>query len=114
MRFHAIKRQGETFDLGELFGERCLFIPDAEGRLVFETSNNAVIARLLEIPEGFAPLDAPSAPKYVLESDGERVDLGAMDDIALREFAKRYDVKIPPAAKGDTIRKKIVEALTGG
>jgi hypothetical protein len=120
MKFHAYRRSGPRFVLEPLFGTVYEFLPDAEGRLVCDVQDAAAIARLGEIPEAFRPLDVTpkeaeqaGVPRaFVLTGpDATEVDLGPMDDDALRKFAADNGVK-PGTRKGDKLREFIVAALT--
>lgn len=55
MRFRTVIRHkpGTVIDVA---GESIALQPDANGYAEFETTNQRAIARLLDIPEGFAPL----------------------------------------------------------
>jgi len=65
-------------------------------------------------PESDKPsgAEAPAGHDFVLHGpDGETFDLKPLDDAALREFCAANSIKVHHAAKGDTIRKAIVDAL---
>jgi len=57
---------------------------------------------------------APDESPFVLKDEAGEVilDLRKLDDESLHEFAKQNAIKVHHAAKGDTIRSKIVEALS--
>lgn len=56
--------------------------------------------------------EAAAAAKFTLVAGDQTViDLKAMDDAALREFAKKYEVTLPQKIKGDQIRQVIIDAL---
>ena len=109
----------------DLHGKSYKFKPNSLGHVVCEVPEEAAVSRLLAITDHFreyepperpaAPPPAPGAgsgdPKYVLKSGDTELDLRAMDDKALHEFAKANQITVHHAAKGDTIRDKIVDAL---
>lgn len=52
------------------------------------------------------------AKKFVLlPAEGDPIDLKTYDDTKLREFAKTFQVALPPKVKGDALRQIIVDAL---
>lgn len=114
MKFHAYRRKGERYTLTSLFGVDYEFLPDAQGRLVCDITDDAAIERLLEITEAFAAVEEDEKPRHALIRDGEEVVLTDMDRAALIDFAEKYGVKVHHKAKDETIREKIVEALTAG
>lgn len=115
-----------------------VFEPNDKGDVVCDVADADTVERLLLTPTGFrlygeqpeAPVAAiltakveqvPLAPEkdkektpdvnlYVLkdEESGTEFDLRPLDDAALHAFAKANDIKVHHAAKGDTIRDKIV------
>jgi len=64
-------------------------------------------------PAGGTP--AADAPKFVLKKGDETVDLGAMTEKQVRDFAKANTVKLPggKSTKVDDLRAMVVKALTG-
>lgn len=50
--------------------------------------------------------------KYVLKNGDSEFDLRPLTDAELHAFAAANEIKVHAKAKGDTIRDKIVEALT--
>lgn len=127
MLIHAYRRTAKCEV--ELFGQTVKFEPNKDGQVVAEVLDEAVAARLLEVTEGYRefeastpkaattkPTETPPADstKFTLTNGEESVDLSAMDDKALRAFAKANGVTVANTAKGDTIRKTIVNALAKG
>ena len=53
----------------------------------------------------------PTSP-YLVKHGEHTLDLGLLEAPQLRQFAKDCGIKLPPTAKDDTLRRKIVEALT--
>ena len=110
-----------------------VFTPNEKGDVVCDVTDQGAVERLLLTPTGFrlygdqanepasplltekVELVPPEASPYVLkdEENGVEFDLRPLDDKALHEFAKANDVKVHPAAKGDTIRDKIVQSFKG-
>ena len=109
-------KAGSELDMGD---EIIKLEPGADGFCTFTTDNPATIERLLQIPEGFAPVDAapatPSAPgEFVLHGDdGQRVDLATLGDDELQSFAADAGVKLHHKQKGDNARRAIVNAIKG-
>ena len=100
----------------ELDGEAFTF--DSKGIGTLTTDNPAVIERLRQIPEGFeeveaeAEADAAAPGAFVLTSgDGSSLDLSTLDDEKLRAFVVEHELRVHGKAKGDTLRKAIVEAI---
>ncbi len=107
----------------DVFGEQFTF--DAEGVGTLTTDREDVIARLRNIPEGFAEVDGPEdtdgegdtpdASAFVLKGeDGATLDLATLDDAALAEFVKANGLKVhhnTVKAGGDKLRAAIVKAL---
>lgn len=115
------------------------FKPNAVGHVVCDVQSQSAVERLLQIPTGFRVYEsqeseiekdilgqAPIAivptsntgepimadrAKYVLVNGDTTFDLNPLDDAQLREFAAANGIKVHHAAKGDTIRDRIVEAL---
>lgn len=109
---HAFKR---TKPYTHVFPDVTLkFLPNDKGDVVCDVEDPSAVARLLATPTGFRDYDLPdgSDAKYILMSGDNRFDLRLLDDEMLHAFAKANDVKVHSAARGDTIRDKIVEALT--
>lgn len=112
MLIHAYRRkEAVSVDLGDITID---FKPDADrkGAVVAEVADEADAEQLLNISEAYRPFDAaPTAKKYILKGDAyeETVDLGAMDEAALTEFAKVNDFNIHHTWRGDAekIRQKI-------
>lgn len=102
----------------DVFGQTIEFKPNAKGEVIAEVDDEAVAERLLSIDEAYRELGAPSKPpskppsNFIVTNGDETVDLGGMDDEALRAFAAKAEITIHHAAKGDTIRNAIVKALT--
>lgn len=107
-KFHAFRRSGDKFiiDLGD---QEVVFLADGEKRLVADVQDEAVIARLLEIPEAFAPLEGVE-PAAV---DDGLADLEAMDKPALIAYAQEFNVEVDARWGADRLRKEIVETLAG-
>lgn len=56
-----------------------------------------------------------SEPRFVLEHDsGSTLVLDDMDDAALRAFVAEHGLKVHHKAKGDTLRRAIVDAIKKG
>jgi hypothetical protein len=58
------------------------------------------------------PPPPTDAEQFILVNGDQRLDLKTMDDKALHEFAKANKVTVHHAAKGNTIRFKLIEALS--
>jgi len=59
-----------------------------------------------------AQAEAAAAAKFTLIGpDKSVIDLKKMDDAALRDFAKKYEVEVPPKTKGDALRQFLVDTL---
>lgn len=55
---------------------------------------------------------AAEAAKFTLIGpDKQPIDLKAMDDAQLKEFAKTYSVEVPAKTKGDALRQLIIDKL---
>lgn len=119
---HAYRRtRPHTVDL---FGRLYKFAANDTGHQVCKVDEPKAAARLLEIKEAYRahesePVDEPKddddgdefSPFVLTGEDGNELDLRTLSDDELREFAKENEIAIHHAAKGDTIRTKIVEAL---
>lgn len=88
--------------------------PGPDGYCTFSTDNPEVIERLLQIPEGFAPL-APADTKpgdfVLVDGGGEELDLSALGDQELHAFAAENALKIHHRLKGDNARAAIVAQI---
>ena len=120
MRFRTTIKHKPGTEL-DICGQIITLSPDEAGYAEFDVDDQEVIDRLLEIPEGFKQIDSnptvatPAGGQFILVGDdGQSVDLGAMDDEQLRQFATSNDIRIHGRAKGDTIRAAIVEAIKAG
>lgn len=137
MLIHAYRRKAKH--QVELFGQTIEFAPNAAGDVVAEVTDSQCIERLLAIPEGYrahagAEIEQagesvedkgekgdkgdkgdqkPAASAFVLTKGTETLDLSKLGDDALKEFAKANGITVHHKAKGDTIRKAIVDALKG-
>lgn len=115
------------------------FAPNDHGDVVCDVASESAVERLLKVPTGFRVYEnqygasgaeklaqvpvamVPSTPagepvkgdraKYILVNGDTTFDLNPLDDASLRDFAKANGIKVHHAAKGDTIRDAIVEAL---
>lgn len=71
----------------------------------------------LEPPEDIAIENVPKmpparAPKYALQhADGTVLDLGKLDDGALKAFVAEHELKVDTKKKGDALRQAIVDAI---
>lgn len=111
----------------DVYGARFTFGADGFGTL--ETDDLRVIGRLLEIPEGFeiaggslpepdpvvkdakGAKEAKGANDYVLTNGDATLDLSALDDDALANFAEANGLDIDKRRRGDKRRAQIVELL---
>lgn len=108
----------------DVYGARFTF--DADGFGTLETDDPRVIGRLLEIHEGFEiaggslpepdPVvkdaeDATGAGDYLLVNGDATLDLSALDDGALANFAEANGLDIDKRRRGDKRRAQIVELL---
>ena len=99
------------------------FLPNEKLDMVCSVEDAGIVARLLQTPSGFRVYEGEeAAPKkalklvdddarYVLKSGESTVDLRPLSDEQLREFCTVNNIAVHHAAKGNTIRDKIVEAL---
>ena len=122
MLIHAHRRKEATpIDTGNTHIE---FKPNERGDVIAEVESDEDSEKLLAIPEAFriyqvveakepkAPAKEPKASFVVTDGD-TTLDLSEMDDVALRAFADANGVVLHHKNTGDTIRQKIVDALTG-
>ena len=96
--------------------ERLLKTPT--GFRVYESQVSEIEQDILgQAPAAIVPTSATGEPvmadrsKYILVDGETTFDLNPLDDTALREFAATNGIKVHHAAKGDTIRDRIVEGL---
>ena len=95
------------------------------GALVADVTDEAALAVLLNIPEAFVlydePVDADGSPDsdeppepatYLLTNGDSILDLGTLDNAALKEFAKTNGVALQSRWNGDKIRQAIIDQLT--
>lgn len=125
MKFKTVIRHapGTIIDTGH---ETLKLEIDDEGFGTLDTNNEGSIERLLAIPEGFKPIglvkadepgqednEAPvDAAEFVLTSEAGTIDLGQLDDEALRKFVADNEIKgVHGKAKGNKLRAAIVAAL---
>jgi hypothetical protein len=101
------------------------FKPNDKGEFVAEVPAGPALNRLLAISEAYrihgAPVvaddddeDEGDASPYVITDGDKTVDLRALDKAALLQFAAENDIAIHPNAKDETIRDRLVKALTKG
>jgi hypothetical protein len=104
------------------------FSKNERGHFVCDVEDDEAIARFLAIDEGFKPYgDAASrtpatstlTPKpegdgpFALVNGDERVDLGAMTDGEVKQFADEQEVKYDGRLKGDKLREAVKAAVLG-
>ena len=117
MLIHAYRRKLATpIDTGTT---RIEFEPNDKGDVVAEVESSEDCEKLLAITEAFCqyakPQDAPQAEvktSFVVTNGETTLDLSTMDKAALRAFAEANDVAVHHKNADDTIRQKIVDALT--
>lgn len=103
----------------ELFGFEIALCPDESGFCTFDVPDERtdVIARLLDIPEGFAAIqqgqsvDAAAQAIVIKDPDGNEIDLSFMDMDGLRSVAKEIGLTLHHKTKADTARTQILEFL---
>jgi hypothetical protein len=64
------------------------------------------------VESGSSSTSDPMADFILRGPEGATLDLTTLDDASLREFALANKITVHHAAKGDTIRRAIVKALT--
>lgn len=109
------------------------FKPNSIGDVVCDVEHPVAVERLLAVPTGFrvyaaAPASEPvitqpllktgdtpppgdADSKYILKAGETTFDLRTLNEEQLREFAKANNIAVHHAAKAETIRDKIVDAL---
>lgn len=119
-KIHAFRRK-EALSVDTAVGV-VEFAVDASGDVVADVPEGAALDVLLGITEAYKIHESDDSPKpvdkpvaYVLKNDqGEVVDLSAMDEDALKAFAKANDVKVHHSWTGDKLdklRQKLVDTF---
>lgn len=112
---HAVAAVTEPEVIDWLLNEPTAF------RVYAEDANEGASAVLTATPSGSSSTpdgDEPPPPAddehpFVLRDGDNVLDLRPLTDVQLREFAKANGIAIHHNAKGDTIRKHIVQAILG-
>lgn len=135
MLIHAYRRNAAAqVDTGQTKIE---FKVNAAGDVVAEVEGDADAELLLNIPEGYrvyepsaeaakavpisatakaiaaAPAAIAKGDAFVLKNGDDVLDLAAMDDEALRAFAKANEIRLHHTWTGDKLREKLKEAFEG-
>lgn len=122
-KIHAFRRK-EALSVDTAVGV-VEFSVDASGDVVADVPEGEALDVLFGIPEAYkihASDDSPKADEkpankpvsYVLKNDQGEVDLSAMDEDALKAFAKANDVKVHHTWTGDKLdklRQKLVDTF---
>ena len=113
MLIHAYRRKLATpIDTGTT---RIEFEPNEKGDVVAEVESSEDCEKLLAITEAFCQYAKPQdevKTAFVVTNGETTLDLSTMDSAALRAFAEANDVAVHHKNADDTIRQKIVDALT--
>lgn len=122
MLIHAFRRKSaSTHEFG---GKLYKFTPNEDGHCVCDVADDAAAARFLSIKDAFRPYgedaealaaksDASGGkPGFVLTNGDASVDLGAMSDAELKQFAKDQNLQVDGRLKGDKLREAIHAAIT--
>lgn len=117
---HARKKESTH----EWAGKKYKFAANEVGDFVCEVTDAGAAARFLSIKDAFRPYgedaDALTAkdeargdkPGFVLTNGDASVDLGAMSDAELKQFAKDQNLQVDGRLKGDKLREAIHAAIT--
>lgn len=119
MLIQAYRRKGESTH--EFNGDRIKFAKNENGDFVADVKDQEAIVRFLGIKDAFRPygdkatkeatkLIKPSV-QYIIANGEETMDLGALDDDQLVEFALANEFStVDTSLTGDALRAAIVAA----
>lgn len=120
MLIQAFRRKSKsTHEVGGIHYE---FTKNEHGHFVCDVQDDLAADTFLQINDAFKaygeqPQRAAKAPeavkpsKFVIAKGEEQVDLGAMTDAEVKQFADEEDLKVDKRLKGDNLREAVIASL---